>query len=166
MSEKVKLENERWDEWKWVNEWMNEWMNKVPCSWLFSEEVHDVRCKLVAALVVLLNLLLVDGPDLRQLGLVVRMLDGCAAVLQWARGSSFVGAWNPHGTAERLLDRSGGNYREPNQQLFGRLIFLFQDQAHKQCYSNNPYYGHPNTGNILKRNSPAFTRCLSFKKLD
>ncbi len=35
----------------------------------------------VAALVVLLNLLLVDGADLRQLGLVVGVLDGGTAVL-------------------------------------------------------------------------------------
>ena len=37
--------------------------------------------KFVAALVVLLHLLLVDGADLRQLGLVVGVLDGGAAVL-------------------------------------------------------------------------------------
>ena len=40
--------------------------------------------ELVAALVVLLHLLLVDGPDLRELGLVVRVLDGCATVLERA----------------------------------------------------------------------------------
>ena len=76
----------------------------IPRTWLFSQEVHDVSGEFVAALVVLLHLLLVDGADLRQLGLVVGVLDGGAAVLHWARGSGFVRAWNPDGTTETMLD--------------------------------------------------------------
>ena len=49
--------------------------SSLPCARLFSQEVHHVSRELVAALVVLLNLLLVDGPDLGQLGFVVGVLD-------------------------------------------------------------------------------------------
>ena len=52
----------------------------IPRTRLLSEQVHDVGGEFVAALIVLLHLLLVDGPDLGQLGLVVRVFDG--SVLQ------------------------------------------------------------------------------------
>ncbi len=60
---------------------------------MLSEQIHDVSCEFVAALVVLLDLLLVDGPDLGELGLVVRVLDGRAAVLKGARRGGLVLTW-------------------------------------------------------------------------
>merc|ERR1711952_51576 len=47
-----------------------------PGSALLSQQVHDVSCELRARLFVLLQLGVVDGADLRQLGFVVRVLDG------------------------------------------------------------------------------------------
>lgn len=60
------------------------------CDWsrpgLFSQQVHDVSREFVASLVVLLNLLLVDLPDLSKLVLVVRVFDGRAVLAGHGRG--------------------------------------------------------------------------------
>lgn len=62
------------------------------CNWsssaLFSEEIHDMGGELVAALVILFNLLLVYGSDLSELILIVRMLNCCAVLSEvLCRGS-------------------------------------------------------------------------------
>lgn len=64
-----------------------------PCPGLLSQEVHDVGGELVASLLVLLHLLLVDGPDLSQLVLVVGVLDRRPVVGQGrgGRGAALVG---------------------------------------------------------------------------
>ena len=47
---------------------------------LFTKEIHDMSGELIAALVVLLDLLLINGSDLRELVLVVRMLNSCTVL--------------------------------------------------------------------------------------
>ena len=62
---------------------------------LLSKEIHDVGGELVAALVVLFNLLLVNGSDLSELILVVRMLNSCAILTKVLWGCcAFFGAHN------------------------------------------------------------------------
>ena len=46
-----------------------------PCSALFSEQVHDVGGELVASLVILLQLLVVNVPNLSEFRSVVGMFD-------------------------------------------------------------------------------------------
>ena len=52
---------------------------------LLSKEIHDVCGELVAALVVLLNLLLINGSDLSELILVIRMLNSRAVLTKVLR---------------------------------------------------------------------------------
>lgn len=59
---------------------------------LFAQQVHDVRGELVARVLVLVQLLMVDLADLRELGAVVRVLDrviclGHSALSRGARGT-------------------------------------------------------------------------------
>ena len=57
-----------------------------PGAGLLPEQIHDMGGELVAALVVLLHLLLVDGSNLSKLVLVISVLDGRAVLaktLSW-----------------------------------------------------------------------------------
>ena len=66
-----------------------------PGATLFPQQVHDVGGEFVASLLVLLHLLLVDGPDLSQLVLVVSVLDRSAVIGQGrgGRGAALVGTF-------------------------------------------------------------------------
>ena len=53
-----------------------------------------MRCEFIAALVVFLDLLLIDGPDLSKFVLVVCVLDRRGVVADLRRCLGLVGAWN------------------------------------------------------------------------
>lgn len=77
--------------------------------------------ELVAALVVLLNLLLVNGSDLSELVLVVRMLNSCAAILKVLWGStSLFGTHDAFGHQHVV---------QPHQLWVGRIVVLDVTQA-------------------------------------
>ena len=59
-----------------------------PGATLFPQQVHDVGGEFVAALIVLFNLLLVNGSDLGQFIFVVGVLNGRAVLAQILRGSA------------------------------------------------------------------------------
>lgn len=44
--------------WAWSSQFMN--LDKLPSTTLFAQQIHDMRCKFIARLLVFLQLLMVD----------------------------------------------------------------------------------------------------------